>query len=120
MARQRLAVGLTPMETRRAVVLHVAQRAEDLGYDAFFLAEGWGHDAGVLLAEVATRTSRITLGTGVLNVWGRSPASIAMLATSCTRSRVVGSSSVSGPAARRWPRGSTTWRSRRPSSGWRR
>jgi alkanesulfonate monooxygenase SsuD/methylene tetrahydromethanopterin reductase-like flavin-dependent oxidoreductase (luciferase family) len=77
-----LAVGLTPMETRRDVVLHVADRAEELGYDAFFMAEGWGHDAGVLLAEVATRTERITIGTGILNVWGRSAASIAMLATS--------------------------------------
>jgi alkanesulfonate monooxygenase SsuD/methylene tetrahydromethanopterin reductase-like flavin-dependent oxidoreductase (luciferase family) len=63
-------------------VLHVATRAESLGYDAFFLAEGWGHDASVLLAEVATRTSRIRIGTGVLNVWGRSAAQIAMLATS--------------------------------------
>src|SRR6476619_4235442 len=70
------------METRRPVVLHVAQRAEELGYDAFFLAEGWGHDAGVLLAEVAGRTDRITLGTGISNVWGRTPARIAMLATS--------------------------------------
>jgi alkanesulfonate monooxygenase SsuD/methylene tetrahydromethanopterin reductase-like flavin-dependent oxidoreductase (luciferase family) len=70
------------LETRREVVLHVADRAEELGYDSFFLAEGWGHDAGVLLAEIATRTSRIRIGTGVLNVWGRSPASIAMLATS--------------------------------------
>ena len=70
------------METRRPVVLHLAARAEALGYDAFFVAEGWGHDAGVLLAEVATRTDRITLGTGVLNVWGRTPATIAMLATS--------------------------------------
>jgi alkanesulfonate monooxygenase SsuD/methylene tetrahydromethanopterin reductase-like flavin-dependent oxidoreductase (luciferase family) len=77
-----LAVGLTPMETRREVVLHVATRAESLGYDAFFVAEGWGHDASVLLAEVATRTSRIRIGTGVLNVWGRSAAQIAMLATS--------------------------------------
>ncbi len=77
-----LAVGLTPLETRRDVVLHVAGRAESLGYDAFFLAEGWGHDASVLLAEVATRTSRIRIGTGVLNVWGRSAAQIAMLATS--------------------------------------
>jgi hypothetical protein len=25
---------------------------EQLGYDAFYLAEGWGHDASVLLAEV--------------------------------------------------------------------
>ena len=70
------------METRRPVVLHLADRAEALGYDAFFVAEGWGHDAGVLLAEVATRTDRITLGTGILNVWGRTPATIAMLATS--------------------------------------
>lgn len=79
---RRLAVGLTPMETRRPVVLHLAERAEALGYDAFFVAEGWGHDAGVLLSEVATRTHRITLGTGILNVWGRTPATIAMLATS--------------------------------------
>ena len=70
------------METRREVVLHLADRAEELGYDAFFLAEGWGHDAGVLLAEVATRTNRITIGTGIVNVWGRTPATIAMLATS--------------------------------------
>jgi alkanesulfonate monooxygenase SsuD/methylene tetrahydromethanopterin reductase-like flavin-dependent oxidoreductase (luciferase family) len=46
------------------------------------LAEGWGHDAGVLLGTIAARTSRIRLGTGVLNVWGRSPAGIAMLASS--------------------------------------
>jgi alkanesulfonate monooxygenase SsuD/methylene tetrahydromethanopterin reductase-like flavin-dependent oxidoreductase (luciferase family) len=70
------------METRRPVVLHLAERAEALGYDAFFVAEGWGHDAGVLVAEVATRTRGITLGTGVLNVWGRTPATIAMLAAS--------------------------------------
>ena len=82
MPTRRLAVGLTPMETRREVVLHLADRAQELGYDAFFLAEGWGHDAGVLLAEVATRTNRITIGTGIVNVWGRTPASIAMLATS--------------------------------------
>ena len=82
MPTRRLAVGLTPMETRREVVLHVADRAQELGYDAFFLAEGWGHDVGVLLAEVATRTNRITLGTGIINVWGRTAASIAMLATS--------------------------------------
>lgn len=76
-----LGVGLTPLETRRDVVVHVATRAEQLGYDAFYLPEGWGYDASVLLCEVAVRTSRIRLGTGVINIWGRSPASIAMLAT---------------------------------------
>lgn len=79
---RRLGVGLTPMETRREAVLHVADRAEELGYDSFSIAEGWGHDAGALLAEVATRTERIGIATGVLNVWGRSAASVAMLAAS--------------------------------------
>jgi alkanesulfonate monooxygenase SsuD/methylene tetrahydromethanopterin reductase-like flavin-dependent oxidoreductase (luciferase family) len=44
-----LAIGLTPLETRRDVVLHVAVRAEELGYSAFYVAEGWGHDVSVLL-----------------------------------------------------------------------
>src|SRR3712207_6421924 len=79
---RRLAVGVTPMENRADVVLHLASRAEALGYDSFLLAEGWGHDAGALLGAIAARTERIRLGTGVLNVWGRSPAAIAMLATS--------------------------------------
>jgi alkanesulfonate monooxygenase SsuD/methylene tetrahydromethanopterin reductase-like flavin-dependent oxidoreductase (luciferase family) len=75
-----LGVGVTPMETRREVVLRMATLAEELGYTAFSVAEGWGYDAAVLLTEIAARTTRIELGTGVLNIWGRSPASIAMLA----------------------------------------
>jgi alkanesulfonate monooxygenase SsuD/methylene tetrahydromethanopterin reductase-like flavin-dependent oxidoreductase (luciferase family) len=77
-----LAVGITPLETRREVVLHLATRAEELGYTAFFVAEAWGHDVSVLLSEIAIRTSRIRIGTGVLNIWGRSAGSIAMLASS--------------------------------------
>lgn len=79
---RRLAVGVTPMEARHDVVVHLAEQAEVLGYEAFLLAEGWGHDAPVLLGAIAARTRRIRLGTGVLNVWGRSPAHLAMLAQS--------------------------------------
>lgn len=77
-----LAVGVTPMENRREVITGLAVLAEELGYSGFFVAEGWGHDAGVLLAEIALRTSRIRIGTGVLTTWGRSAAGIAMLAGS--------------------------------------
>jgi alkanesulfonate monooxygenase SsuD/methylene tetrahydromethanopterin reductase-like flavin-dependent oxidoreductase (luciferase family) len=77
-----LAFGLTPMETRHDVVLHVTVRAEELGYSVIYVGEGWGHDVSVLLAEIAMHTSRIRIATGILNVWGRSAASIAMLATS--------------------------------------
>ncbi|MDF2975584.1 MAG: hypothetical protein K0S40_312 [Actinomycetospora sp.] len=77
-----LGVGLTPMETRREVVLHLARRAEELGYGTFSVAEAWGWDVGVLLAEVAGVTERIGLGIGVMNTWGRSAGTIAMLAAS--------------------------------------
>ncbi|MDT7574404.1 MAG: hypothetical protein QOH17_737 [Pseudonocardiales bacterium] len=79
-AQRPLAVGITPMETRREVVLRMATLAEELGYSAFSVAEGWGSDAAVLLTEIATRTTRIELATGVLNIWGRTPATMAMLA----------------------------------------
>jgi alkanesulfonate monooxygenase SsuD/methylene tetrahydromethanopterin reductase-like flavin-dependent oxidoreductase (luciferase family) len=96
------------METRRDVILHVATRAEELGYTAFFLAEGWGYDLSVLLAEVALTTSRIRLGSGVINVRGRSAGTIAMLAAGLDE--LSGGRFVlgSGPVRRSSPRAS--WR----------
>jgi alkanesulfonate monooxygenase SsuD/methylene tetrahydromethanopterin reductase-like flavin-dependent oxidoreductase (luciferase family) len=81
-ATRGLGVGLTPMETRRDVVIHLAERAEQLGYDTFTVAEGWGWDAGVVLAEIAGRTEHLRLGTSVVNIWGRSAATLAMMAAS--------------------------------------
>jgi alkanesulfonate monooxygenase SsuD/methylene tetrahydromethanopterin reductase-like flavin-dependent oxidoreductase (luciferase family) len=75
-----LAVSVMPLETRRDAILHVATLADRLGYDAFFLPEAWAYDGTVLLAEVATRTRRIRLGTGIINVWSRTAAGIAMAA----------------------------------------
>jgi alkanesulfonate monooxygenase SsuD/methylene tetrahydromethanopterin reductase-like flavin-dependent oxidoreductase (luciferase family) len=75
-----LAVSVVPLETRREAIIHIATTADRLGYDAFFLPEAWAYDGTVLLAEVATRTRRIRLGTGIVNVWGRTAATIAMAA----------------------------------------
>ena len=73
-----LAVHMMPMETRREAIIHLATRADELGFTAIFLPETWSYDITSLLAEVATRIERIQLGTGVLGVWGRSSAPIAM------------------------------------------
>jgi alkanesulfonate monooxygenase SsuD/methylene tetrahydromethanopterin reductase-like flavin-dependent oxidoreductase (luciferase family) len=59
--------------------------AEELGYARFGTAEGWTHDALVLLTQIAVVTSRIGLATTVLPVWSRSPAAIAMAAASLQR-----------------------------------
>jgi alkanesulfonate monooxygenase SsuD/methylene tetrahydromethanopterin reductase-like flavin-dependent oxidoreductase (luciferase family) len=80
-ARPRIAVSIMPLETRRDVVTGLAVAADRHGYDAFLLPETWTFDICVLLAEVALKTSRIGIGTGILGVWNRTPATIAMAAS---------------------------------------
>ena len=69
-----------PLENRRDVFVDLAASADRLGYAGFFLPETWTYDVTVLLAEIAVKTHRIQLGTGILGVWNRSAATIAMAA----------------------------------------
>ena len=69
-----------PLENRRETFVALATTADRLGFDGLFLPETWAYDTTVLLAEAAVRTTRITLGTGILGVWNRSAATIAMAA----------------------------------------
>ena len=70
-----------PLETRREAIVGLAIEGDRLGFDGFFLPETWAYDITVLLAEAAARTTRLTLGTGILGIWNRSAATIAMAAT---------------------------------------
>lgn len=97
MTAGRRGVALTPMETRREVILRTAELADELGYEVFSLAEGWALDSTLLLAEVAERTKRIRLAAGVLSVWGRTAATIAMGAA--TMHRISGGRFVLGLGA---------------------
>jgi alkanesulfonate monooxygenase SsuD/methylene tetrahydromethanopterin reductase-like flavin-dependent oxidoreductase (luciferase family) len=64
----------------RKKYLRAAQIADELGYDSFWLPEAWGYEVSTLLAEMALKTKRIRLGTGILNVYSRSPGLIVVLA----------------------------------------
>ncbi|SDJ79748.1 Flavin-dependent oxidoreductase, luciferase family (includes alkanesulfonate monooxygenase SsuD and methylene tetrahydromethanopterin reductase) [Halovenus aranensis] len=57
-----------------------AVRAERLGYDAVWTGELWGRDSFVALTRAAYRTETVQLGTAIVNVYGRSPATIAQAA----------------------------------------
>jgi alkanesulfonate monooxygenase SsuD/methylene tetrahydromethanopterin reductase-like flavin-dependent oxidoreductase (luciferase family) len=70
--RPRIGVSVMPLETRREAIVGLAVEADRLGYDGFFLPETWAYDVTVLLAEAAARTTRITLGTGILGIWSGS------------------------------------------------
>jgi alkanesulfonate monooxygenase SsuD/methylene tetrahydromethanopterin reductase-like flavin-dependent oxidoreductase (luciferase family) len=64
----------------RALYLKAAQLADELGYDSFWLPEAWGYEIFTLLTEMALCTKRIKLGTGIVNVFSRSPGLLAMSA----------------------------------------
>lgn len=80
MSKYPLSVSFIPLETRHDVILHVALKAEELGYESIMMPETWSYDMMVLLTEIAMKTTRLRVGTAVISVWGRSPAQIAMAA----------------------------------------
>lgn len=57
--------------------LGLVQRAEELGYESVWAAEGQGETAFGKLERWATVTDRIGLATGIVNVFSRTPASLA-------------------------------------------
>ena len=97
MTSRRRGVALTPMETRWDVIVRTAVLADELGYEIFGLPEGWGLDPAPVLTEIALRTTRIRLASGVLSVWGRTPATLAM--TAATLHQVCGGRYVLGLGA---------------------
>ena len=57
-----------------------AERAESLGYDSLWVTELWGRDAFITLTTAAKQTETIDLGTAIVNVYSRSPATLAQAA----------------------------------------
>jgi F420-dependent oxidoreductase-like protein len=74
--------------------------AEKLGVDAVWSAEAWGQDAIAPLAYLAARTTRIRLGTGIMQISARVPAMTAMTAltmAALTGDRFILGLGTSGP-----------------------
>jgi alkanesulfonate monooxygenase SsuD/methylene tetrahydromethanopterin reductase-like flavin-dependent oxidoreductase (luciferase family) len=75
-----LGLAVVPLENRREAIVEAACAADRRGFDLFGQNEAWAYDATVLLAEIALKTQRIGLATGILGVWNRSAATLAMAA----------------------------------------
>ena len=74
--------------------------AEKLGVDCVWSAEAWGHDAIAPLAYLAAKTSRIRLGTGIMQISARVPSMTAMTAltmAAISEDRFMLGLGVSGP-----------------------
>src|SRR5947207_7057477 len=73
-------MGYAPPGTSPLELIELAQEAERLGYDSAWAAEAWGTDAVTVLAWLAATTSRIKVGSAIMQMPGRTPANTAMTA----------------------------------------
>lgn len=74
--------------------------AERLGYDSVWTAEAYGSDAVTPLAYLAAKTTRIKLGTSIMQLAGRTPAMCAMTMSTLdalSGGRVLVGLGLSGP-----------------------
>ncbi len=80
--------------------IELVRLAEDLGYDSVWTAEGYGSDCVSTLCWIGARTSRIKLGTGIMQIAARTPACVAMTAMTIDHlsgGRLILGLGVSGP-----------------------
>jgi F420-dependent oxidoreductase-like protein len=73
-------LGYAPPGTNPTELIALAQEAERLGYDSAWAAEAWGTDAVTVLAWLAATTTRIKVGSAILQIPARTPANTAMTA----------------------------------------
>jgi F420-dependent oxidoreductase-like protein len=73
-------MGYAPPGTNPTELIELAQEAERLGYDSAWAAEAWGTDAVSVLAWLGAITSKIKLGSAILQIPARTPANTAMTA----------------------------------------
>jgi len=62
-------------------VLRCASIADRLGVESLWIPESWGREAFVTIGSITALTKRVLLGTGIIGIYSRSPASIAMAIT---------------------------------------
>ncbi|MBO0701760.1 MAG: LLM class F420-dependent oxidoreductase [Candidatus Dormibacteraeota bacterium] len=70
--------GRMPIPTLRRLV----EAADRLGYDTVWAPEVYGADAFTVLTDLGARTRQIRLGTGIANIFARTPAMLAQSAAS--------------------------------------
>jgi F420-dependent oxidoreductase-like protein len=61
----------------REQVFDRIRAADEAGVDTVWVAESWGEDAFTLMTQIAERTRRIKIGSGIVNCFSRSPGALA-------------------------------------------
>ncbi len=76
----KLGIGAIGFGPKAQIDIDRIRRAEELGYDSAWTAEAYGNDAVSAAAWVLAQTSRIKVGTAIMQMPARTPAMAAMTA----------------------------------------
>ena len=97
----KLGMGIGPLGAPGGTnIIDLAKTAENLGYDTLWCAEIYGSDCFTPLSWIGAHTSKIKLGTSIMQISARTPASAAMHAVTLdylSNGRLVLGIGVSGP-----------------------
>jgi len=96
----KLAINIGYSGAQMRLPLDLVLEVERLGYDSVWTAEAYGSDAITPLAYLAAKTTRIKLGTGIMQIPARTPAMCAMTMSTLdalSGGRVLVGLGLSGP-----------------------
>ncbi len=77
----KLAINALTFGPRIRINMDLIKHAESLGFDSAWTAEAWGNDAVTTATWVAAQTTKLKVGTAIMQMPARTPAMTAMTAT---------------------------------------
>ena len=80
-----------------ALDMDLITEAENLGFDSLWTSESWGHDAVTPAAWALAKTSKIKVGTGIIQMTTRAPTMTAITLSQMSGGRFILGLGPSGP-----------------------
>jgi 5,10-methylenetetrahydromethanopterin reductase len=78
---QKLGYSLGPLLTMREILLCAKMADQQENVDSLWVPESWGRESFATLGAISQVTRKVSLGTSIINIYSRTPAIVAMAAT---------------------------------------
>jgi 5,10-methylenetetrahydromethanopterin reductase len=78
---QKLGYSLGPLLSMREILLCAKMADQQENVDSLWVPESWGRESFATLGAISQVTRQVSLGTSIINIYSRTPAIVAMAAT---------------------------------------
>jgi 5,10-methylenetetrahydromethanopterin reductase len=81
MAAEKIGYSLGPLLSMREVLACAKMADAQENVDSLWIPESWGRESFATLGAMSQATRRVRLGTSIIGIYARTPATVAMAAT---------------------------------------